>query len=179
MTRSQSIFHLLYLGKPENTTQQYAELGKVNKSSNYDELHNYSFFSDSVGLKSLQNSRNTACCRKLKKECSYSNNSDTIDNCIYTTKTSYIFIVSCQNHVLVHDLTLDIIYVVVSRPPRYFKQRINIAVDNASAFHCCDQSLIPWLSVVVCYRVWRSPVKTCGFSSGTLTFSQRPPLANA
>lgn len=31
--------------KPENTTQQYAELGKVNKSSNYDELHNYSVFS--------------------------------------------------------------------------------------------------------------------------------------
>lgn len=27
------------------TTQQYAELGKVNKSSNYDELHNYSVFS--------------------------------------------------------------------------------------------------------------------------------------
>lgn len=31
--------------KLENTSQQYTELGKVNKSSNYDELHNYSVFS--------------------------------------------------------------------------------------------------------------------------------------
>lgn len=98
---------------------------------------------------------------------------------VYILLKPHIFIDSCQNHVLVHDLTLDIIYVVVSRTPRYFKQRINIAVGNASAFRCCDQSSIPWLSVVVCYRVWRSPVKTCGFSSSTLTFSQRPTIAKA
>lgn len=31
--------------KPENTTQQYTELGEVNRSSNYDELNNYCVFS--------------------------------------------------------------------------------------------------------------------------------------
>lgn len=45
LTKYQSVFPLLYLEKPENTTQQYIELGEVNRSSNYDELNNHCVFS--------------------------------------------------------------------------------------------------------------------------------------